>query len=202
MRRDELAELHYITHINNVASILLHGLLSHARADKLPHESVAMEEVQARRRNVVLPTGRKLHEHVNLYLNARNAMMYKRKGLHLDLCVLRISTSVLDLNGVLVTDRNAASGIALFDEPVAGLGRVDKSRVFARSWIHEGDPMATYDHRSAMFAKVLVPDRVDPEFIQGAYVSCSEAKERLLKVAGDGRIIINGYLFFRAGGGA
>lgn len=40
MRRDELAELQYITPIVNVASILQHGILSHKRASMLLHESV------------------------------------------------------------------------------------------------------------------------------------------------------------------
>ena len=68
MQRDELQELHYITPICNVPSILQHGLLSHVRAAKHKHSSVAMAEIQDRRSEVRVPGGRRLHEYVNLYI--------------------------------------------------------------------------------------------------------------------------------------
>ncbi len=55
MRREELDELHYITPIVNVASILAKGILSHQLAARISHESVAMQEVQDRRMNKVVP---------------------------------------------------------------------------------------------------------------------------------------------------
>lgn len=48
MTREELTELHFITPIKNVPSILSRGILSHTRAAKVPHESVAMERIQER----------------------------------------------------------------------------------------------------------------------------------------------------------
>jgi hypothetical protein len=67
MERHELEELHYITPLSNVASILQHGLLSHIRVAKLKHTSVAMQEIQDRRSNVRVPGGRKLHEYVHMW---------------------------------------------------------------------------------------------------------------------------------------
>ncbi len=119
MRREELGELHYITPIVNVTSIISRGILSHQLAAKVPHESVAMQEVQDRRMNKIVPgTGKKLHDYANVYICARNPMLFKRKDTHIELCVLKISTTVLDLDGVIVTDRNAAANIASF-RPVA-----------------------------------------------------------------------------------
>jgi len=43
MTRDDVTELHYITHVANVASILEHEILSHRLSKQLPHESVALE---------------------------------------------------------------------------------------------------------------------------------------------------------------
>ena len=48
MTREELPELHFIAPITNVASILQDGILSHNRAAKVAHESVAMPEIQDR----------------------------------------------------------------------------------------------------------------------------------------------------------
>jgi len=71
MGPSELSELHYITAIDNVPSILQHGLLSHRRAARLTNRSVAMEEIQARRATVRVPGGERLHDYVNLYTATR-----------------------------------------------------------------------------------------------------------------------------------
>lgn len=131
MRREELTELHYITHMDNVQSILRLGILSNRRAAKVTHTSVAMQQVQDRRAQVVVPGGRKLHDYVNLYICARNPMLYKRQGQHLELCVLQVSTDVLDLPGVVVTDANASSDYTRFAAAPAGLSIVDRDLTFA-----------------------------------------------------------------------
>jgi hypothetical protein len=62
LAREHLTELHYILPIENVDSILEHGILSNHRAQKIAHTSVAMEEIQARRALVTIPgANRKLH---------------------------------------------------------------------------------------------------------------------------------------------
>ena len=58
MERHELTELHYITPIANVPSILELGILSHNRAKRVRHESVAMNEIQDRRARVTVPGGK------------------------------------------------------------------------------------------------------------------------------------------------
>jgi len=87
MNYDELPDLHNINHLKNLGSILELGILSHDKAKKIKHYSVAMAEIQDLRAEVVLPNGRGLHAYANLYVNARNTMMYKRKELHRELCV-------------------------------------------------------------------------------------------------------------------
>jgi hypothetical protein len=64
LHRADLEELHYITPINNIPSILLYGILLNRRADRLEHEKVAFQEVQERRENKRLPTGKRLHNYV------------------------------------------------------------------------------------------------------------------------------------------
>jgi len=199
LHRNDLSELHYIVPIANLPSILARGLLSHRRVAVIDHLSVANEEVQVRRASRKLQTGRWLHEYVNLYFCARNTMLYflVRTYLQSELSVLRISTDVLSVSGALVTDRNAASGIALVADPATGIARLDRDVVFAQSWIHEGDPDATYDHRQRMCAEVLVPDRIGPEYILGAYVADDRGKA-LLEAAAPGLVVtINARLFFR-----
>lgn len=77
MDRSQLAELHYITAIDNVSSMLKLGLLCHVSAESVMHTSVAMDAIQARRARKSVPGGRRLHEYVNLYINGRNIMLSK-----------------------------------------------------------------------------------------------------------------------------
>jgi hypothetical protein len=70
MKREDLLELHYITPIDNVLSILRSGILSHRLAAQVAHKSVAMAEIQDRRKKVVVPNGMPLHEYANLYIAA------------------------------------------------------------------------------------------------------------------------------------
>ena len=78
MDRGRVTELHYITPIANLASIMACGLLSHRAAENVPHESIALESAQDKRAGKGIPGGLALHEYVNLFFDARNAMMYRR----------------------------------------------------------------------------------------------------------------------------
>jgi len=196
MTRDELEELHYIVPITNVASILTHGILSHRRAARLQHESVAMPEIQDRRRSVVVPPGRPLHEYANLYICARNPMLYKRRGHHNALTVLRINTDVLDIAGAVIADSNASSGYARFSPSPGGLALVDLTLVFATYWTHPEDEIAEWRHKAAKCAELLIPDCVPPKHITGAYVSCEEARDALASAAPGIEITLNRRLFF------
>lgn len=195
MKRHELTELHYITPIANVSSILERGLLSHNLARKLPHKSIAMEEIQNRRKPKVVPRGLPLHDYVNLYINGRNKMMFKLKDKHAEICVLRLDPGVLDIEGTVISDRNASSDYARFYASPHGLEHIDKDKVFAKYWTHD-DPIDTMRHSSVVCAEVLVPHSIEPAFILGAYVSCKEAMGMLTNMNTGINIELNAYMFF------
>ncbi len=180
----------------NVPSIMSKGILSHKHAKKINHNSVAMEEIQDRREKKVVPGGRPLHEYVNLYFHARNPMLYVRRSHHIDLCILCVGTQILDLPGVVIADRNASSDYARFAPAPHGLSIVDKETTFAEYWTHQ-DPFEAMRRKSAKCAEVLVPDRIDPCLIMGAYVSCLEAKTKFEALAVDIPVTVNSYLFFK-----
>jgi hypothetical protein len=205
LTRADLAELHCIQPIENVRSILEDGILSNYGARAVEHVSVADPTIQDRREPVSVPLAdgsrRKLHSYANLYVNARNKMLSRIKYQHGDLgvCVLRISLDVLDLPGVVVSSQNASSGYARFAPAPGGLAAIDKDFVFARSWKHPDDQIMEWRHGSIINAEVLVPDVVLPEYVEGAYVSCTEARQ-LLEAELDGAalsITVNDDMFFR-----
>lgn len=195
MHREDIEELHYITPINNIPSILQHGILSHKRANRIEHKTVALQEIQERRKDRRLPTGKKLHDYVNLYICARNPMMYRRKDLHQNLCVLRISPEVLDIRGALVADRNASSDYAAFYPSPKGLSKVNGELVFSEYWTHQ-DQFREWEHKSIKCAEILIPDQLDPLYIVGAYGSTRQSVRRLRENDLTGIIVVDEHMFF------
>lgn len=198
MERSLIRELHYINDIANVPSILERGILSHRLADRLAsvHVTVADREVQTRRARKRIPTGtssRALHEYANLYLHARNAMLYSLQGKG-ELTVLAVAPEILELEGVIVSDRNAAATTTRFWPALEGIAQLDATAVFAEWWSD------SIDAKQRRMAEVLVPDRVAPQFIRHAYSPHDPAAERLNGRVG-GRsltIMVDPVLFFRS----
>src|SRR5437867_3769295 len=182
--------------MENLPSIMEHGILSHRQAEKISHRSVAMTEIQKRRAAVVVPGGRRLHEYANLYICARNPMMYVRQSEHLTLCVLRVAPDVLDLLGAIVTDGNASSVHVLFRAAPDGLRIVQKEMTFADDW-RDPDQIQFWRKKTKKCAEVLVPDAVPAQFVTGAYVSCSQAQQNVDGLGLGIPTAINAKMFFR-----
>ena len=199
MNISDLTELHYITPIANVGSILKVGILSNREVARrrIPVFSVALSGVQERRESKVVPGAKALHEYVNLYICARNPMMYLRHSDHQDLCVLQVSPAVLRLPGVVIADGNAASGPTAFWPSPSGLARLDKDTVFAEWWT-DPNPFTLWENRRVKCAEVLVPGKLEARFILAAYVSCEETESKLKALAPNLTIIIDPHMFFRA----
>ena len=196
MHRNQIRELHYITAISNVPSIIRYGILSHARARSLPHESIAMKEIQDRRSKVVVPNGRRLHDYVNLYFDARNPMLFKLLEHVNQLCILRIKPEVLDLRGVVISDKNASSEYARFAAAPNGLGIIDESLVFADDWT-DPNPIFYYGKKSAKCAEVLVPDKIEHDLIIGGYIANDSARIKIEALGLNLPTTINKHIFFQ-----
>ncbi|HEY5639476.1 MAG TPA: DUF4433 domain-containing protein [Dehalococcoidia bacterium] len=201
MEFSEIVELHYITPIVNLPSILLNGILSNRLARQTRHDSVADEDVQDRRRLVRVPTpegSRPLHSYANLYFDARNPMMFVRRHQHNGLIVVRVGKEVMHLPGVVVTDCNASSDHVRFGDGIRGLKIVDRGLVFAERWTSD-DQFEYFRRKSARCAEVLVPDRVPPAYINGAYCSNEDGANELAAVGFPPtfEVTVNARLFFR-----
>jgi hypothetical protein len=197
MRRDEIDGLYNSFHRDNLASILESGILSHNLAARLSHRSIADREVQtARAQKIVPPSRRPLHSYANLYVNPRNIVGYRfvadtvdAGGSADEICVIRASLEVLDLPGVIVTDRNAASW-PQWMTPDVGLAALDHADVFSTYWNGR-------DHAQRMCAEVLVPDRVPPEYISEVYVCSGDARAESLHLCDEVPVTVRARLFFR-----
>ena len=195
MKRSDIKELHFISPIENLASILEYGILCHNRAKELPHQSVAMNEIQERRRDKRIPGAGVLHDYANLYFDAHNPMLSRLRSLNDRLVVLRVDPIVLDRPGVVICDRNASADWARFFTVEKGLEAIDSEVVFARYWIHQ-DQYAEWEHKSKKCAEVLVPGDVDSGCILGAYVANQVALTTVNSLRIGLQVTINAAMFF------
>jgi hypothetical protein len=191
-----VTELHCIMPIENLVSVMKHGILSHESAARLRHHSVALQPIQERRDKKQVPGGLKLHQYANLYFHARNPMMFKRRGQASDLCVLRVSTLVLSLSSTVISDQNAASDYVRFLAPVQWQV-LDFDAIYAMDWRHPDDQIAQWRHSSQKCAEVLVPERVETRYVAGAYVVDDVAKARVDALGLALPAVTNPVLFFR-----
>ncbi len=192
MDRARIRELHNIAHFENVPSILDRGILCHRQASRLQHVSVADDDVQARRAATRVPGGLPLHRYACLYVDARNAMLYRLLGTA-PLVVLVVDPRVLDLPEVIVSDRNAASGTARFRAAREGIVSLVEAEVYAEWWNESRDAM------QKRCAEVLVPERIEPTLITHAYVADESDARTLRSTIGERSIDVrvNSHLFFR-----
>jgi hypothetical protein len=190
-----VTELHCIMPIANIPSVMNRGILSYERAAKIQHRSVALQPVQDRRDRKQVPGGLKLHQYANLYFHARNPMLFKRMAEAPNLCVLQVSTRVLEVEGTVISDQNAASDYARFLHP-RQWKLLDFDAIYAVDWRHPGNPAAYYRHSSQKCAEILVPDRVEARFLIGAYVIDDAARDRLEALGSTLTVTTNPVLFF------
>lgn len=188
--------LYNIVDLDNIPSIIQHGILCHKLADAIEHKSVALEEVQNRRENKRVPQGHKLHDYANLYINPRNPMMFLLRAKYTDLCVLEISASVIKLSGVVVSDMNASRDMCKFMSPSEALAELDFAKIYAKYWTHPNE-LDEYTHKGISCSEVLVPERVSFDFIIGAYVADSAVESRLQSMGFYKPIYIDSDMFFR-----
>jgi hypothetical protein len=194
MTLEDLDELHYITLIEIVPSIMKHGILSHNQARRLNAPRISNPLVQARRANKVIPNARRLHYYANLYFHARNPMMCAIQERREELAVLRIRKDVLNLSGVIIADGNAASNYTRFFRSPHGLRALDRDLVFARDW-RASDPITYWQRKRARCAEVLVPNAVDAGLIFGAFVCSDAAAAKLRGVAGGLAVAVESDIF-------
>ena len=191
--------LGFIVPLENLDGVLSHGIVSHDKALRLSHTSLADRDVQLRRENKVVPVnGRRIHSCANVYLNPRNAMMYRLvKNRRVDsLAVVNVDAeTVLRMPGAAIADRNAAVGDAEFFKSPSGLSELDPSRVFAKQWSKNGQVFDVL--KQAMMAEVLVPDQIPSSAISSVTVVSMGQAALLQRKYPDYTFVADKGLFFQ-----
>lgn len=184
MIRGDIKELHFISHIDNLPSLMKWGILSRKTVKRKisKFSDISEEGVQDRRAGKKIPgTKMELHDYVNLYFDAHNPMLSKRRSKNSEICVLRIKSEVLDRPEVIITDMNAAKN-CWFKTVEDGLKLLDKNEVYATYWT-DNDPWEYERKKGIKCAEVLVPGTILQDEILGAYVANKEALMRFQMVS-------------------
>lgn len=192
---DRIAELYHITHIENINSILDHGLLCKKLIEKynLKYRDLSLTTCQERRR--VKNLGNlSLHDFVPLYFAHKNPMTYltlydTNKE---DLCFICVSNKVLSLLDVYYSDGNAAADDTKFYkltdelESIRYLKETLQNVETARNWggYRDLDDEIYRNKKRIRCAEVLVSNKIPVSMFKRIVVSNNNTKIKLEESVG------------------
>jgi O-acetyl-ADP-ribose deacetylase (regulator of RNase III) len=192
-------QLYYITHIDNLPSILEHGILSHRliQKEKINFTPIYSEDIVSRRSHRIVSNDKTLWDFANLYFLARNPMLYKvkcDKSIE-QIIVLGVRKDVMDTKGVFITDGNAAN-LPTTIVPRSKVGKESWAEISAnieREWWSQGD-----DSKRKIMAECLVPESVPPGYIQTIYTANLDVREKVERIiqGSDTPIVPQADMFF------
>lgn len=192
--------LYNINNLNNLKSIFCHGILSHnlIKERHIDHCDISNHSVQGLRDNKTIPGGKNLHDYANLYIDARNPMMFTETHNNdvNKLCVICVDKRVLDLEGTIVTDRNAAARFALFMTPDKGIESLDFDIIRLRDWTHS-KPLIQKNQRQIKCAEVLVLNHVPIEYLIKIKVATKAAYDEVCNYILNVPVEIDRDIFFK-----
>lgn len=171
--------LYYITHVDNLNSILEKGILSHEEVlkQKVPFQPIYDREIVSRRHERFVDGEKSLWSFANLYFNARNPMMYRviHEGDKSKIAVVQVDRAVLDMKGVFVSTGNAASDPTEILPAGTGLDAIFAQwSTITSEWWKEED-----GSKRKIMAEVLVPSFIPPRYIRTVYVASPAVAEAI-----------------------
>jgi hypothetical protein len=177
--RKPARQLYYITHIDNLPSILKYGILSHQQivSRKINYTQIYNEDIVQNRQGITTPDGRSLWSFTNLYFQARNPMLFQVKfeASYDSICVLGVDRSILSRKDIYVSDGNAASMNSKISPPSPSMISVIDKQVDKVWWTEIGG-------KRKIMAECLVPDQVPPEHVKSIYVANHQVKEKVEQI--------------------
>jgi O-acetyl-ADP-ribose deacetylase (regulator of RNase III) len=178
----EIKSLYYITHIENLPSILSRGILSHREVENraVQFKAIYDAEIVGNRKLRTTPDGHSLWDFANVYFQPRNPMLYRvihEKGLK-EIAILALKPQVLDTPGLYITDGNAANSLTNFFNLKNGLKALSKIwDVINADWWNPLD-----GSKRKIMAECLVPRVIPPDFIHSVFVASHNIANEVRKI--------------------
>lgn len=182
MKIPEIKSLYYITHINNLPSILDRGILSHSQVEEtnVDFTPIYDNQIVNKRQEKYTPDNSSLWQYANLYFQPRNPMMYrviKEKG-YKNLAVVAIKPSVMDSEKAMITDGNAANDPTNFFSVKDGMKILRQQwSIIKNEWWNQDD-----GSKRKIMAECLIPNYINPDYIQSIFVAEYQVKQKVEEI--------------------
>ena len=182
----KVTELYYITHVDNIPSILQYGILSHEMIENkgIPFTRIYNAEIVSKRKEILTPDGRSLWSFANLYFQPRNPMLYRVVylggfGTVDNIAVIGVQMSVLNMPDIFISTGNAASSMSNILPAREGKKALPQIRkeIDKEYWTDESGS------KRKIMAECLVPGVIPPTFINEIYVPSHDAATKLKNMA-------------------
>lgn len=169
MKKADIKGLYYITHVNNLKSILEQGILSHARVEEqgVPFTPIYDAQIVSNRRNRLTPNGKSLWQFANLYFQPRNPMLYRvmNEKNKKDIAIIGVNPEILNRSDVFLSTGNAASEPSEILSVKEGVSAIAPTwKIIQSEWWNPDD-----GSKRKIMAECLVPDCIPPEYIHTIY---------------------------------
>lgn len=194
----EINNLYYICHIDNLASILEQGLLSHNQVQKHQPKTIYDEDIINLRATIKPNNTQTLWDFSNLYFNARNAMLYRviHEQTIDNIVIIQFKKTVLDYakqHNSYISIGNAAHNESSFETIDKGLSQLKK---IWKSWNQEYWNESDGSKR-LMMSELLIEKNIPAKYIDSVYVASEEISNQVKKITNFDNVINEANLFFR-----
>jgi len=188
LQRYGIELFYHLTHVDNLASILKHGILckNEVEQKELNYTRIDDPEIQELR-------GRRdcqgrifyLHDFVPLFFIPRPPMLYRiakdeRLPNQHDIAYIAVDPTVMLKPGSRFSDGNAASSRTNFYSSPEDLSKLNKEALFADIW-NDPDEKIKEERRRIKGAEVLVYYRISPIYFKWVYTSDNRRKLEALE---------------------
>jgi len=178
-KQPEIKSLYYITHVDNLPSILQHGILCHQLVQDRGIQNTAIYDaaIVSKRQTKTAPDGKSLWEFANVYFQPRNPMLYRvlHEKVADDVAIVGVRPQILSSPGAFVALGNAANAATEIVPSAEGRKRISEIwDAIDCDWWNAVD-----GSKRKIMAECLVPGSVAPDEIHTIFVASHEAADRV-----------------------
>ncbi len=164
--------LFYITHIDNLKSILELGIVSHNIADKynLRNVDISNKSANAKRNRFEETLGGNIHDFAPLYFNHKNPMLLalSNKRNNAELILLKVNPHILLSDKVFFSNGNAVNSSTKFFKNVEDLNKINWTLIKKGSWKYY--ELGEVEGKRIMCSEALVQNNVPIQFVDEIYL--------------------------------
>ncbi len=155
--------IYHMTHIDNLPSILTHGLLSHNASQN--HVDISNQLVNSFRNRATNPLKLNLHDYVPFYFNVRNPMLFTcAKEWPNQIVIIEVEATATLKDYSLFSEGNAAKKDAEITEDKYKMLNFDWDSIYEKKWTIDG--ITNKNLKNMMMSECLIYKRLDPSEIK------------------------------------